>query len=215
MKKFVSVLLSILLVAALSSCGEKKISENEKRYSAVLEKYRSAITDDWSLEEYEKEDICRLLFYKLGSGSKASEFGYYFKDINSDGTDELFIGPKSSDEYIEALYEIYTVSDGSPKRLAMSGEKNKYYLCSDGTIADHGSGGSDSSGFYYFKFNGIELDFVEGILYDASVDEKNPWFVANGADYFSSPELQTTNSYANSVIDRYRDMYLNIPYIHF
>ena len=79
-----------------------------------------------------------------------SEIGYMFMDTNQDGTPEMLIGPVGSNT---DFFDLYTVVEGMPILVAQSGERDWYYVCADGTIANEGS---------YSAFGGIHAYYTIG-----------------------------------------------------
>lgn len=53
-------------------------------------------------------------------------------------------------------------------------ERNQYYLCENGCIANEGSGSAFDSSYNYYTYSGTELTLVESVLYNRLQDEENP-----------------------------------------
>ena len=53
----------------------------------------------------------------------STHVGYAFKDLNKDGTPELFIAGLNTDNQARnVVYDVYTLIGGVPSRLAVSSE---------------------------------------------------------------------------------------------
>ena len=76
------------------------------------------------------------------------------------------------------FYDLYTMVDNEPVLVVQSGERNRFYLCADGHIANEASGGAASSIFAYsiLENEGTTLTLTESVIYDGNYDEQNPWF---------------------------------------
>ena len=71
-----------------------------------------------------------------------SSLGYCTMDINGDGIEELMIGSVNENAYTGMFFDLYTIVDGQISLVISSGERDRYYLCEDYTIANEGSGGA-------------------------------------------------------------------------
>ena len=143
-------------------------------YEPVLQTYRDYINGVPSSSEimteygdtpltyytfpYEQYGVSLLMRYE-------PNVGYYLKDLNKDGIPELLIGIVSytnGNSYPDTavLYDLFTLADGTPKRLLASSERVLYWLRTDNLIYLQGSGGVSYSSYavYQFKGTGFDLD---------------------------------------------------------
>ena len=167
-------------------------------YAKILEIYYNGITsgnwgasedeiyygprsDDWG----EADEVSYMWpFYFDGTLADA---GYCIKDLNQDGVPELLVSPVA-DAAGGEIYDLFTCADGEVIHLAASGERDAFYLCTDNTIAEYGSGGAFFSVWNYYDVKTGEhaLYCKETVVYDGEKDEDNPWF------YGESPWYQQT-----------------------
>lgn len=107
--------------------------------------------------------------------------GYLKKDLDGDGTEELLIGANDTGADgmpCTVLYHLYTISGEEPVSVLKGWERNRYYLCENGMIANEGSSGAADSEYSYFVYQGAELKLQEAVFYDGERDKENPWFYA-------------------------------------
>lgn len=130
--------------------------------------------------------------------------GYLLMDLDGNGVDELLFGENHDDDWNGIVYNIYTISGGSLVRVADGWERNRYYLCENGCIANEGSGGASESTYCYYTFDGTALKPVESIVYDASSDPENPWFYTTGEPFSETARLTgISEDEARAVMDGY------------
>lgn len=116
--------------------------------------------------------------------------GYLIEDIDGNGTDELIFGENGNnpddtwDDMLDGVvYEIYTTYNGKPVRVLKGWERNRYYFCENGMIANEGSSGAGNSSYAYFTFEGSRLHLVEAVIYDGMKDADHPWFYSTESEY--------------------------------
>ena len=111
-------------------------------------------------------------------------FGYCLKDLDGNGIPELLVGSPDSEYYAgKVIYDLFTLSNGTPVRLATSGERTVYHLLSDGSIYYSGSGGAAHSVFLVFQVIDDTMALKVGYEYD---DGKAYQFFEPKQDYFSN-----------------------------
>ena len=64
----------------------------------------------------------------------ADNLGYYLTDIDGDGIEELMIGATGENAYTGMFYDLYTIVNDQRALVVSSGERDRYYLCVDGTV---------------------------------------------------------------------------------
>jgi beta-lactamase regulating signal transducer with metallopeptidase domain len=106
--------------------------------------------------------------------------GYLIKDIDGNGVDELIFGA-NTDGWDDGgwdgiIYDIYTIVNGDVFHVLDGWERNRYYLCENGCIANEGSSSAFESRYSYYTYSGTELTMVESVLYYSRQDEEHPWF---------------------------------------
>lgn len=147
------------LIAAAREC-------NQKKDETMLEKY------DFSSVILTSRDYERL--------------GYLIEDIDGNGIDELIFGANGTepdDAWDSIIYDIYTISDGELVHVLNGWERNRYYFCENGMIANEGSSGAANSSFAYFTFEESTLHLVESVICDGMKDADHPWFYSTESKY--------------------------------
>lgn len=146
-------------------------------YAPVIEKYVSAAASRMTAENLMNSGLNYMAAYCYGD-SPADRLGYCTYDLDSDGTPELLIGSKTSDPYQDKIVlEMFTIRDGAAVRVFTSGERDRYYLRSDGTIANETSSSAYDSGFRLYSFSGGALNAKEAVLFDMAANRDAPWFL--------------------------------------
>lgn len=138
--------------------------------------------------------------------SSYETLGYLIKDIDGNGTDELiFGGNETSPDSAQAgiIYDIYTISDGKLVHVLNGWERNRYYLCDNGMIANESSGGAAHSSYSYFTFKESELHLVESVIYDGDRDRDNPWFYSTESEY----DTKNADPISEKKADEIKEMY--------
>ncbi|MDE6362758.1 MAG: hypothetical protein K2L86_00580 [Lachnospiraceae bacterium] len=145
--------------------------------------------------------------------------GYLIEDLNGDGTEELIFGANVSDKestndvWNGIVYDVYTVSDGKLVHVLDGWERNRYYLCGNGMIANEGSGGAANSNYSYYTFDGLKLNLVESVLYDAAKDTDHPWFYSKESEYDADSADPISEGQAEEIRGKYT--YLRPRFIPF
>ena len=107
--------------------------------------------------------------------------GYALLDLNRDGVPELLIGSMSDPGneamfyFSNILYDVFTLSDGQPRRVVVSWERSRNYLTQDGHILLEGSSGAAYSILSLYSLDGAELT-LEQSLRTTLVDGELVWY---------------------------------------
>jgi len=106
--------------------------------------------------------------------------GYLIKDIDGNGVDELIFGANTdgwdNGSWDGVVYDIYTIVNGEVFHVLDGWERNRYYLCENGYIANEGSSSAFESSYNYYTYSETKLTLVESVLYYSRQDEEHPWF---------------------------------------
>lgn len=177
------------------------------QYDEIIRQYYQGMISSWSMNEFSEKNLCYLAGREMGG---ADNLGYCLMDINGDGIDELIIGTAGDDAYTGMFFDMYTIVEGQRVLVASSGERDRYYVCEDYTIANEGSGGASNSVWNYYEFVSGQLELKEGVFFDAYTHPENPWFytTTSTVEDYSTP---VSEEEARTFIDKYT--YMNIPYI--
>ncbi len=127
-------------------------SEILELYLPIIEKYRTALTENWSWEQCDMADISRGIMY---NSTNRSDLGWCLLDIDHSGMEELIISDGVQ------LFDLYALmpTDGLPGHILCSGEAGySYSLCKDGTVERRINNGDFT---YWSWFRLSETDYVE------------------------------------------------------
>jgi len=201
-----------------SNDTESKESEYLDDYALVLNKYRTAVSEQWDMMQLRAESLnymfsSNYVFYNYSGDSRTDLVGYSLIDVNSDGVDELLIGRLGSEhEDSRMIYDMWTLVDGVPKIVFNRTERGYYYLCEDGTVYSYGSNSASQSVYYAHKLYKGELHLIYGIVCDGDIDPENPWFETfiEGLDPITYTPLSEES--AKEKLDEYEQQYRNIDY---
>lgn len=207
-----TLLTGILAAAMLFATGglstvygsETKTLADYPQYNEIVQKYYEGASAGWNISQFQENNLC----YLAGYYSDINKLGYCLLDVDSDGTDELFIGTTEDEGYEGMFFDMYTLTDGKAELVATSGERDRYYLCEDNTIANEGSSSAFLSVNYYYEYKSGKLNLQDGIVYDEEINLQNPWFYGtldNGEDSLEP----ISEGAADSIKSKYKYMKLS------
>ncbi len=110
--------------------------ENERVYGEIIEKYNTAIKEQWN-EKLTEENLNEMIHYYYGDAReeylffdmrKSWNLGYCLIDLDGDESDELIIGGFSYENNLVEIYDLYTSIDQTPVRVLECWESEFYYL---------------------------------------------------------------------------------------
>lgn len=204
MKRKTTIVLTLTVAVNLFSTAAMGAEVSEETvtgygvYDEVIQSYITGIEDQWGPELFLKKGLCCLAGYH----TDLSEVGYYLKDLDQDGVEELLIGEVDSEYDTGMIYELYTVKDDRLKQVTVSSERDRYYLCTDSTIANEGSNSAMDSLVAYYDLEDDRLLPKEAVLYDAYQDELAPWFYSTRTPWKDTAD-PITEEEAESVQENY------------
>ena len=148
-----------------------EISTGYSEYDALIEKAQNVLIGREDYFEDEIEDnfnfsLCYIYaFYKIYESA-----GYTLLDLDGNGIEELIFGENGSGAWNGVIYDLYTIVDGELVHVFSGGERNRYYLCEDGSIANEGSDGAADSVDIYYTYEGTEMKLIEAVhFYNGSI----------------------------------------------
>ncbi len=191
-------------------------------YHEQIGRYYTALSEQWDEGKYFENGLSALPFYYY-EGNPLENVGFGFVDLDNDGYWELIIGAILNAEQDPAVFEIWTLVDGEPVMLAQGGARNRYvlqYVEEDGMwyVVNEGSSSAFSHATHYLMLQDGKFEVVQGIVFDASVDEENPWFQSYDLDWDVSNDEPIDEELANAILDSQRRHYTALeyfPYIFF
>ncbi|MCC8101833.1 MAG: DUF1311 domain-containing protein [Clostridiales bacterium] len=178
------------------------------RYDEILQLYLTGLNAGWDASEFDENGLC----YLAGYLSSADELGYFLTDVDGDGTEELLVGQVSEEEYAYQgmFYDFYTIKEDGLVQAAVSAERGRYYLCTDGVVAYEGSSSAFCSANAFYTFTRAELELTESVLYDAWEDEENPYFYSI-TDVWEDHSTSISQEEAAALLNAHE--YMEISYI--
>lgn len=186
----------------------------ENIYKDVIKKHITAIEEKWDSDKLDSEHMSELYSMMDDSGNLLDSVGYFYKDINVDGIDELLIGEISDDAHDGLVYDIYTMVDRKPTHVVSGGERDRYYILQNGFVLNEYSNSATNSGsdVYNLQTNSTELFLQFAFKYDEDADSKNPWFVSYDSSNSDNRKWDSvSNDEWNKMQDRVKDR-LDIQY---
>lgn len=209
-----TLLSGILAATMLFSTGglstvygaDTKTLADYPQYKEIVQKYYEGASAGWDISQFQENDLC----YLAGYYSDINKLGYCLLDVDSDGTDELFIGTMEDEGYEGMFFDMYTLTDGKADLVTTSGERDRYYLCEDNTIANEGSSSAFLSVNYYYDYMSGKLNLKDGVVYDEELDSQNPWFYGTLANGEESLE-PISGGAADAIKSKYS--YMKLPFI--
>ena len=185
-------------------------------YQEVLNKYQTLINEKWDTNKAFEEKLSSMVsdFVQMGY---ENQVGYVLYDLDLDGQPELLVGEMDTELPANRIvFDAYTEKDGKAVQLFESESRNRYYVVEDEAgavmIANEGSNGAASSGWIYYIYTDGELKVMQAVMYDASADEANPWFMAYDDDWDSSNDEPISESDAQAIIDSYTNTYAKLDW---
>lgn len=188
---------------------EQFLYEKQDTYEGLIELYTAALQGNWKRDFLESMGLSFL----IDDNVKVEDFGYYMKDINADGIDELFFGMvDNSKSWMGNFYDMYTLVNGHAHNVTSGGERWGCYLCRSGAIYDAGASGAGAGATTFY--NGLsqngDLIPVEEISFEYG-ESGIQYYYTNSPDDYTSLKPVSENT-ANEVFKRYE--VLDIPYEH-
>ena len=191
-------------------------------YTEQIARSHTALSEKWDDGKYFDNDMSALPYYYY-EGNPLDNVGFGFVDLDNDGYWELVIGAIQNAEQDPAVFEIWTLVDGEPVMLVQGGSRNRYaleYVEEDNMwyVVNEASNSAFNHATYYLMLNEGEFEVVQGIVFDASTDEENPWFMTYDMDWDTSNDEPIDEETANTILESHRKHYTALeyfPYIFF
>lgn len=161
-------------VPVVSSSNEDYSLTGYEGYDDIVSKYVTALTENWTDEQCEQNDISPDIF---SSTTISHDLGWCLRDIDKNGVEELII---SDGVHLFDLYVMQPHNSG-PGHLIMANGGESYQLSEDGTIEQF-IGFSKGMSRIYFELSGIEL-VQKNMLYYTNSDPNNPYVAINQYSY--------------------------------
>lgn len=151
-------------------------------YAGILDAYYTAIT-----QQPEFSALPVGVNVDLYPFICQNSLGFCYYDVNSDGVQELLIGPVGPDYSSAWIFDAYTVADGQCITLFQGYERDYLVLLSDGTLVNRSSSGASVNSDVFSHLEGGALVPFYSLIVNSTVNVDNPYFVSNGGDVNSDP----------------------------
>ena len=151
-------------------------------YAGILDAYYTAVT-----QQPEFSALPAGVNVDLYPFICQNSLGFCYYDVNSDGVQELLIGPVGPDYSSAWIFDAYTVADGQCITLFQGYERNYLVLLSDGTLVNRSSSGASVNSDVFSHLEGGALVPFYSLIVNSTVNVDNPYFVSNGGDMNSDP----------------------------
>lgn len=179
---------------------EKHASDPTSDYQNILEQYQTALMEKWDPGKCVEHDISLMVANFTETPDRLCAF---YLDLDGDGLQELMI----TDGMM--IFDLYTMKNSQPVHLLTGWERNSYRYCLDNVIFNHASNSAFNSSYRYYRMENGVLVLADAIVFDASKDPDNPWFLSADGE---TPGEAITEQKAREIMDQYVDMtILGIP----
>ena len=130
--------------------------------------------------------------------------GWLLRDLDGDGIPELLLGA-NWDEGHAVIFNIYRSGGTRAVRVVNGWNRNRWYLCTDGSLANEGSSSAFESSYSYYRYTSGELQHLETLLYLDDGSGGSPWRYSVTTDqYVNSGDFHSvTKAEATAVMDKY------------
>lgn len=130
--------------------------------------------------------------------------GWLLRDLDGDGIPELLLGA-NWDEGHAVIFDIYRSGGTRAVRVVNGWNRNRWYLCTDGSLANEGSSSAFESSYSYYRYTSGELQHLETLLYLDDGSGGSPWRYSVTTDqYVNSGDFPSvTEAEATAVMDKY------------
>ena len=130
--------------------------------------------------------------------------GWLLRDLDGDGIPELLLGADWGDGH-SVIFNIYRLNGAKAVRVVDGWNRSRWYLCTDGSLANEGSSSAFESSYSYYRYTSGELQHLETLLYLDGGSGGSPWRYSVTTDqYVSSGDFHSvTEAEATAVMDKY------------
>lgn len=141
--------------------------------------------------------------------------GWLLRDLDGDGIPELLLGA-NWDEGHTVIFNIYRYGGARAVRVVNGWNRNRWYLCAEGSLANECSSSAFESSYSYYRYTSGELQHLETLLYLDDGSGGSPWRYSVTTDqYVNSGDFHSvTEAEATAVMDKYtHEMLILTPFV--
>ena len=130
--------------------------------------------------------------------------GWLLRDLDGDGIPELLLGADWGDGH-SVIFNIYRLDGAKAVRVVDGWNRSRWYLCTDGSLANEGSSSAFESSYSYYRYTSGELQHLETLLYLDDGSGGSPWRYSVTTDQYvnSGDFYSVTKAEATAVMDKY------------
>ena len=130
--------------------------------------------------------------------------GWLLRDLDGDEIPELLLGADWGDGH-SVIFNIYRLDGAKAVRVVDGWNRSRWYLCTDGSLANEGSSSAFESSYSYYRYTSGELQHLETLLYLDDGSGGSPWRYSVTTDqYVNSGDFHSvTEAEATAVMDKY------------
>ena len=185
-------------------------------YAEQIGRYYKALSEKWDEGKYFENEMSALPYYYY-EGNPLENVGFGYVDLDNNGQNELVIGAILNAAQDPSVFEIWTLVNGEPVMLAQGGSRNRYvlqYVEEDNMwyVVNEASNSAFNSATYYLMLNEGKLEVTQGVVFDASANEQNPWFMTYDMDWDASNDDSIDEATANAILASNRNHYTALEY---
>ena len=103
--------------------------------------------------------------------------GWLLRDLDGDGTSELLLGADWGDGHT-VIFNIYRLDGAKAVRVVNGWNRSRWYLCTDGSLANEGSSSAIESSYSYYRYENGALRHLETLI---SLDG---WLYSDTTDHY-------------------------------
>lgn len=196
-------------ISEISDSGTTKETSDETAVASMPEAYAEILdivrTYAWNQENIPEE----YKTYVAGEFAMGYMPEYVLVDINLDGIEELVLAASHEEWKSEFVYAIWTLQNEQAFQvLSYGGERNRYYIGTDGTILYESSGSAAESSWNYYKLVGTAIILQEGVYTEPDPEDQTKPCWYHRTDDTTAIEISAEE--AREVIDSYAKQELHM-----
>ena len=123
------------------------------------------------------------LFHQMAGTQYAENVGFFVTDLDGDGTPELFLGENQPQSDSTIFYDMFALKGDELVHVFNGWDRSRYYLCSNGGIANEGSSSAFESFTAYYYYTDGTLKLMQSLIYNSNTNPDNPWRLSTSSAY--------------------------------